>query len=217
MNQKDEKLATSLAVLAVCVILALGLVRCLGYDFVSTRAAAQDRHPVADTVGQDLSPAVVLARVCTKEASFDGYADCPPIAAVLLRVGHGDVVRGARLYSRKVFDPSRLGRRPWIAYLRGDDTEPRDWPTNMNWANHRPHWHAMVELARNVLGERGERPEMPCEDIQHWGDRLHDAERARARGWIEVLCGPTRNSFWRVPQRGPRPAGLPAAAGSWRR
>jgi hypothetical protein len=200
-NKNDEDLVAKMTVVAILVLIAIGLATCaLAGDSAWMAAAAQGRQPVADTDGQDMSPAVVLARVCTKEASFTGYADCPPIAAVLLRVGRGDVVRGARLYSRKVFDPTRLGRRPWIAFLRADATVPRNWPANISWRYHGPHWRAMVQLAQNVLGQSGERPEPPCAP-DHWGDRLHDAERARARGWIELDCGPTLNSYWQVPPR----------------
>ena len=121
-------------------------------------AKAQQR-PATDFTGQDMTPALVLARVCVKEASFTGFADCPPIASVLLRVGRGDVVRGAKLYSPRVFDPARLGRRPWIAQLRADGSQPEGWPENISWRNHRPSWERMVSLARAVLEGPGEAPD----------------------------------------------------------
>jgi len=161
-------------------------------------AKAQQR-PATDFTGQDMTPAVVLARVCVKEASFTGFADCPPIASVLLRVGRGDVVRGAKLYSPRVFDPARLGRRPWIAQLRADGSQPEGWPENISWRNHRPSWERMVSLARAVLEGPGEAPCAP----DHWGGPM-DHHRAVRNGWVQLDCGPTVNEFWQVPRRSPR-------------
>lgn len=199
-KRENEAEVAGLLIFVVCGILLIlaAVASCVEGESLAPSAAAQDApRPALDLRGQDLTPAVVLARVCAKEAGFTGYADCPAIAVVLLRVGRGNVVRGAQAYSRKVFDPSRLGRRPWLAYLHGDGAEPRDWPSNISWRFHGPHWRAMVELAQNVLDGPGEAPCAP----DHWGDRLHDAERARARGWLEVDCGPTVNMFWHVPRR----------------
>ena len=156
---------------------------------------AQQR-PATDFTGQDMSPAVVLARVCVKEASFGGFADCPPIGSVLLRVGRGDVVRGARLYSPRAFDPSRLGRRPWIAWLRANGSKPESWPEHLSWPNHRSSWERMIALAQSVIDGPGEAPCTP----DHWGGPM-DHFRAVRNGWIQLDCGPTVNEFWKVPRR----------------
>lgn len=149
--------------------------------------------------GQDMSPHVVLARVCAKEAMFRSPADCAPIAHVLLRVGRGDVVRGARQYSPRTFMPEHLGRRPWIAFLRGDGAQPRDWPRNLRWENHREGWLELVAEAERILSDP---LKIPCEP-HHWGAPSgSDHERAVAQGWERIACGqPTRNAFWRIPRR----------------
>jgi hypothetical protein len=156
---------------------------------------AQQR-PATDFTGQDMSPAVVLARVCVKEASFRGFADCPPIGSVLSRVGRGDVVRGAKRYSPRTFDPVRLGNRPWIAWLRANGTKPEGWPEHLSWPNHRSSWERMVALAQSVIEGSGEAPCTP----DHWGGPM-DHFRAVRNGWIQLDCGPTVNEFWQVPHR----------------
>lgn len=164
-------------------------------------AGAQERRlPELDLAGQDMRPAVVLARVCAKEAwpfpDGRGYADCPAIAAVLLKIGHGDVVRGARLHSVRVFQPERLRQRPWIAFLQGDtpDVAPRGWPENMNWNVQRGRWRGLLALAHSVL----EGPaELPCEP-DTWGGVV-DRERARRLRYMRIECGPTVNDFYRNP------------------
>lgn len=140
--------------------------------------------------GQDLDPAVVLARVCVKEAGFDSPQDCSAIRVVLQRVGRGDVVRGARLYTPATFLPHRLGERPWIAFLRGDGERPSMWPGSMDWARYAPRWLALVEHARLVLASP-----LWC-GADHWGDRAQDYRRALAYGWVPADCGTTRNLFW---------------------
>ena len=184
--------------LAVAVFVLLALALMMRADDCG-RASAQDR--------QDNAPAIVLARVCAKEAGFGGFADCPPIAAVLLKVGRGDVVRGARLHSRRVFDPVALRHRPWIAYLRGDGAQPTGWPANVSWRNQRPRWLRLVALARGVLDGPGEAPCAP----DTWGGPM-DRERARRIGYVRINCGPTVNDFYRNP---PRRALLPRAAGNF--
>jgi hypothetical protein len=74
-----------------------------------------------------LDPALILARVCVKEAGFDSHRDCVGIWTVLDRVGSGDVVRGARAYSHRVFEPSQLGRitAEAVAGVDGVDELPR--------------------------------------------------------------------------------------------
>ena len=173
-------------------LLALGMSRCTAH--------AQE---------QDDAPATVLARVCAKEAGFTGYADCGPIAAVLLRVGRGDVVRGARLHSRRVFDPIALGRRPWIAYLRADGAEPRDWPQHLSWRAHRPAWLRLMGLARSLVSTGDARPGVPCEP-DTWGGAM-DRERARRLRLVRIDCGPTVNDFYVRPPRSV-PARLAAGA-----
>lgn len=155
---------------------------------------AQECRVRADS--QDNRPAVVLARVAVKEAGFDGYSDLPPIAAVLLRVGRGDVVRGARLHSRRVFDPGALRQRTWIAFLRGDGQEPMRWPSNVAWRNHAPRWQRLVLLARSVLADPSL---LPCAP-DTWGGPM-DRERARRIGYVRIDCGPTRNDFYVNPPR----------------
>lgn len=175
--------------------------------FIATSAMAQCGNvQEADAQvrpGQDMRPEVVLARVCVKEASFDGFADCAPIASVLTRVGRGNVVLGARRYSPKTFDHTRLGRRPWIAYLNERGDEPMFWPANMNWSNHRANWLRMVELARSILVPPGPSSSAPC-DPDHWGDKVRDHERAVHMRWLQIDCGRTRNEYWVVPRRRPR-------------
>ena len=175
-------------------------------------AGAQERRtPDLDLRGQDSSPVAVLARVCGKEAwpSRDGrgFADCPAIGETLRRVGRGDVVRGARLHSVKVFQPERLKQRPWIAFLRADrpDEQPRGWPANMSWTAQRPLWRALVALSRSTLEGPGE---PPCEP-DTWGGPM-DRERARRLRYIRVDCGPTLNDFYKNPPRWAVTRSLPA-------
>jgi len=146
--------------------------------------------------GQDLDPAVVLARVCVKEAGFYSPQDCSMIRVVLERVGRGDVVRGARVYTPSTFLPHRLGARPWIAYLTGSGDQPREWPRTMDWERYQQDWLALVTHCKTVLGS----PRY-C-DAEHWGDHGQDRQRALRYGWIQVDCGDTRNIPWRRPMRG---------------
>lgn len=177
---------TTALVLWLAVIWAIVAARCVD------RAEAEP----LDTRGQDMRAATVLARVCFKEAGIHPTDDCAAIRVVLERVGRGDVVRGARLYSKRTFLPERLGRRPWIAFLNGAGTEPQGWPENLSWRAHRPRWLELVEHARTVLAS----PPVTCGGI-HWGDRFRDHERAMRMHWVLVDCGDTRNEFWRVPER----------------
>lgn len=207
MQREDDQLVGCIGALALVLVLVFGVATCAEHwDDWPQNASAQDRPvPAAlaaggfDFTGQDMAPAVVLARVTWKEAGDDGFADLPAIAAVLLAIGHGDVVRGARLHSRRVFQPAQLGRRPWIAFLRGDLSEPRCWPHNLSWRSHRSNWQAMIGLARAVLSDGEERPELPCAP-QTWGGEC-DRERARRLGLIRVDCGNTRNDFYVYPRR----------------
>lgn len=152
----------------------------------------------ASFAGQDMSPPVVLARVVVKEAGFDGLSDLAPIADVLARVGRGDVVRGARLYSPRAFFPETLGRRPYVAYLHADGSLPRGWPSSMAWERFRARWLTLVGAARAHLSSAAKGcPEQP----QHWGAaRGVDHERAMRAGWVRLDCGRTANAFWRVPR-----------------
>lgn len=143
-----------------------------------------------------MTPAVVLARVCVKEASFNSPADCAAIRIVLTRVGRGNVVTGARAYSPKTFDPSRLRDRPWIAFLNGRGTEPRGWPANLSWRAHRVRWLALLENVETFIAT----DYRPCEP-DHWGDRLSDHARAVSYNWQPVDCGRTLDEYWRVPSR----------------
>lgn len=164
--------------------------------------AITDQQWVQITQEQDLTPSVVLARLCVKEAGFDAAltGDCAPIRVVIHRVGRGDTVRGVRRYSPKTFDPSRLGRRPWIAYLRGDGARPRLWPSNMSWRVYRERWLNLVSSCARWIDEDFR----PVCSPDHWGDRSQFIyERATRAGWELLECGATQNSFWRVPRRAP--------------
>jgi hypothetical protein len=145
--------------------------------------------------GQDLDPAVVLARVCWKEANVDARDDCRGIRVVLSRVGRGDVVRGARLYTPAVFLPHRLGRRAYIASLHGDGRLPRHWLPGLSWTSVRGRWLELVAFCRAVLQQP-----LWC-DAANWGDRGADYVRALTYGWIQVDCGVSRNMFWRARTR----------------
>lgn len=139
-------------------------------------------------------PEVALARVCVKEAGFRSVDDCAGIVAVLERVGRGDVVRGAAVYSPSIFDASRLRSRPWIADLHADGRRPRLWGRAGPWERYRADWLAQVAHARELLARSAAR----CE-AHHWGDQYGDRARAERAGWEELDCGDTKNSFWRVP------------------
>ena len=150
-----------------------------------------------DTRGQDFTPAAVLARICVKEAGFESPADCAAIRIVLARVGRGDVVLGAKLYSPRAFDSARLGNRPWIAYLNSDGSQPRHWPTTMRWENYRQRWLSLVELSAMWI----EHDYRPCEP-RHWGAPTgEDLRRALSWRWTRVDCGDVRNAFWTLPTR----------------
>lgn len=56
------------------------------------------------------------------------------------------------------------------------------------------HWRAALEAVG--AWEAGARPACVAD---HFGDRLGDARRARARGLVVVDCGRTANIFWRRP------------------
>jgi hypothetical protein len=142
-----------------------------------------------------LDPALILARVCVKEAGFDSHRDCVGIWTVLDRVGSGDVVRGARAYSHRVFEPSQLGRRPWIAYLREDGSQPKLWPASMAWTNYRVRWLALIADARTIIRDRPQ----SC-PARHWGDHGRDHLRAVSYGWRQIDCGATANEFWVNPR-----------------
>lgn len=169
----------------------------------SPRVSAQHVHArellrLRGTAGQDMSPAVVLARVCVKEAGFEAFAtnDCAGIWTVLDRVGRGDVVNGAKQYSPRAFLPERLGGKPWIAYLRGDGAEPEGWPANLRWERYRGDWMELLRHAAELVAHGSE----VC-PAHHWGDRRGDHERAVSYGWRELDCGETANMFWVNPRR----------------
>jgi hypothetical protein len=57
---------------------------------------------------------------------------------------------------------------------------------------YRAHYRAALDAVD--AWERGERPACAPD---HFGDRLHDAQRARRAGWSVVDCGRTTNLYWR--------------------
>ncbi len=209
-KSEGETLATALAMLAVLVILALGVARCVGAAPLETRAVAQDRGTSRS------EQAVVLGRYCVKEATWSTGADCTIIGQVLMRVGRGDVIAGARINGHgKIFDPARLGDRPWIAGLTRDGAEPALWPARLQWSGYRDRWLARVEEAAAIVRDIGPddpicygkqttkepRPGFDLRPDPVTGDRIRspamqwgglmDHERARRFGWITLDCGPS--------------------------
>lgn len=201
---------------ALCLLISTGLVRCdteeLEVEIRPEPAAAQDQ----------LTPQLALARVCASELGFDGaLEECAAIYAVLVRRGRehyhsADFVYAARTYSNSVFDLERRDGRAYVAHLRPDGREPAGWPAYVStrrgmvrhapWTAYRARWLALYEGAGAVV--RGEIPNACAGDAaDHWGMRGGvDLERATRAGWIEIDCRredgtPTRNAFWRVPER----------------
>jgi hypothetical protein len=196
--ERDSWRNAKLPLLFVLLIVCAAIGTCIANvadadDSPEVRRAEARALLAAGAPGQDLDPAVVLARVCVKEAGFDSPDDCAGIRVVLERVGRGDVVAGARLYTPRTFLPARLGARAWIAFLRGDGERPQGWPQGMEWERYRARWLGLVEHSRRVLGGP-----LWC-DAEHWGDALGDRARAIRNGWIPVACGDSRNLFWRRP------------------
>jgi hypothetical protein len=165
---------------------------------------------------------LVLARVCASEVGLQGAPEeCAAIHATLVGRAAGPY-RGASFayaagrYSAGVFDIARRDGRAWVAHLRPDGHEPEGWPTVITrqgterrhapWHAFRGRWMALYEAAGRVLAGEvtsacgGRVPD-------HWGMRTGvDWERATRAEWIELECtradgSPTRNAFWRVPER----------------
>lgn len=157
-REHEAQLAWQLSVLVVAVLLAItAAATCVDGESLAPPASAQDATPPTeiDLRGQDMTPAVVLARVCWKEAplptSNENQPDCLFIGQTLLRVGGGNVVSGALRNSVRAFVPARLDNRPWIAFLNKQGDEPAMWPANMSWNVYRERWLALVEQARAIL------------------------------------------------------------------
>jgi len=124
-------------------------------------------------------------------------------------------VEFALAHSSGVFDGD--GRRPWLADLQPDGREPIGWPqvsmhrvhgqvivhNGPSWLAYRQHWLDLYEhaglLQQEVITDFCEEPPdtWRCPPDQH--HQCRDHERAVRLGLIRVMCGDTRNEFWRLP------------------
>jgi hypothetical protein len=188
----------------------------LGYCAGSSRAAAQELELVPIV----LTPELALARICASEADIQITDDCAAIHQVLVRgarTRHIDFVTYAVMYADSVFDGS--GSRPWLMELDEEGSRPSRWPRmthrrvgghievrpNTSWeGTYRARWLRLLGHARRIVaGHVRSACVLPPD---HWGsptlysDR-HRADRAMAQGvWVQIACGDTRNSFYRIAQ-----------------
>lgn len=215
-QKTDEALVSHMTMIAALLLVAGGMLRCVCMsDATVTTAAAQQRTPASRS-----EQGVVLGRYCVKEAGFWPGTDCLIIGQVLKRVGDGDVVAGAHVNGRgKLFDPLRLGDRPWIAGLARDGAQPPLWPTRLSWNHYRDPWLAVIEQALAIVRDVGANdpvcvgkyiektpahrfasdcgaradgggPTEVCSPAMQWGG-LMDHYRARRFGWMTLECGPS--------------------------
>lgn len=166
-------------------------------------AVATATAPGAHAQRRDPDAEVSLARVAASECGLlCADEEVAAIASVLrARCPRCTLTTVARLYSSRVFDPSRRDTRAWVAHLRRDARQPSMWPASARWENHRANWERLLDVAARVV--RGELGDSCGEEVHHWGARYGvDMERARRAGWREVDCTsgeePTRNAFWSV-------------------
>lgn len=128
-----------------------------------------------------------VARCLVAERSAH-HEDDGAILTVLARRAvrfHGSVGETARHYcaAHRALHPSQRQRD--ILALPGGPAAHR---YAAAWAS------AQASIAAWQSGElRHGCNEMPDE----WGDRMHDAQRARRAGWVVVDCGRTANMMWR--------------------
>lgn len=136
--------------------------------------------------------AVLLARVCIKEAGWEITDDCTAIHAViekrskLRNVSYATMIQ---LYSKKA------PHRAYLEQLDRTAKKPLLWPDNIKWfVLYRDKWLAVLAHADAAVSGG---IAAPC-DPDHWGDSYGDRTRALSNGWTQIACGNSRNEFWQV-------------------
>lgn len=139
---------------------------------------------------------VVLGRLCVAESGWRNLEACAAEVYVIRRRAArrgSSAADHARAYSAAW----RTHRRPWLFDLADRPRAPRAWPTGPSWARYRPQWRRIVAHVRGALaGDVAD----PCkaDAPDHFGDRYHDAARARRAGWEQVCEHVSRRQlFWR--------------------
>jgi hypothetical protein len=122
--------------------------------------------------------ALTLAIACMAE-SGPSLADCAALAQTLRNRGEL-TEQTVCAYSAAFTDGCSLSptgqRRPWLAHLDAEGTEPEHWPSHLSWERWRPRWLALYQHAEAIV--RGEVPG-PCQ-----GRPLHFGNADDARDWI---------------------------------
>lgn len=142
--------------------------------------------------------AILLARVCTNETSWNLTDDC---AAIYETIRHKADARGVpferfiRSHNHRTMSLSRTQRR-WIAYLR-DDRRPAHWPRSTPWNDYLPLWRARLQHARDIIAGN---EASQCEETPWTWGSPQDRWNARRMHLRKIDCGITLNDFYVLPR-----------------
>ena len=143
--------------------------------------------------------AILLARVCVNETSWELTDDCAAIYHVIRSKADARNVpfeRFIRSHNRRTMSLRRIERR-WIAHLR-DDRRPLGWPRSRDWnGTYQELWRARLQHARDIVA--GRETSLCTETPWTWGS-VQDRWNARRMHLRKIDCGTTLNDFYVLPR-----------------